>query len=130
MAFDDRNVFAPSGTPIKMVQVSIRSGDYIDSLQVLYEGGGASPVHGGEGGTLKVFRLAPDECLVGVAGRFSGYVIESLRMRTNKGRIQGWGPTGASSFSYGAPEGMCISGFFGRSGMYLDAVGVYVHPAR
>jgi len=115
----------------KIAEVRIRSGTRIDSIQVVYRdaripgsGLSARPKHGGNGGSLAVFELSPDEHIVSIGGKY-GDCIDSLWIRTSKGRFQRWGGNGGSvDFHYAAPDGWMISSFWGRSGTYLDSIGV------
>lgn len=117
-----------SSVPRRLVEVRIRSGVFIDAIQTVYENSAGqkytSPLHGGSGGTLSVFKLAPGEYITRISGKY-GWYIDSLLIETNKGHAKGWGGTGgAANYTYTAPPGSSIHGFFGRSGKYLDAVGV------
>lgn len=74
--------------------------------------------------TRQRIRLAPDEYLLGIAGRFGDHV-NSLRFYTSKGQTLRVGlEIGNGSFGYTAPSGQMIAGFVGRAGMYVDAIGV------
>lgn len=127
--FSDQNVCGQfSSDNRRLVEVRIRSGVYIDAIQTVYVNMAGqkfvSPWHGGAGGRLSVFKLAPGEYITRISGKYGKY-IDSLQIVTNKGSIKGWGGTGgAGNYIYAAPPGSRIHGFFGRSGKYLDAVGV------
>lgn len=75
----------------------------------------------------------PAEFLTGVSGSYGrnqyGDNIRSLKIHTN---IAVYGPFGARNgegtpFSFRAEDGM-ITGFHGRAGRYLDAIGLYIAP--
>jgi hypothetical protein len=103
-------------------QVIIRAGDTIDSIQLVYSNQ-TRPAHGGSGGKLYTFNLAPDEHITGVAGKY-GTTIDSLILRTDKGQQAKWGGNGGDVvFDYAMPKGAWIAGFRGRSGDSLDAIG-------
>lgn len=76
----------------------------------------------------------PDEFLVGVSGWWGDLqetrdVIRSLTFHTNK-RIHGpYGEEQVTTFSYSSVGGKIV-GFYGRSGTYLDAIGVHCEPPR
>jgi hypothetical protein len=129
--FSDQNVCGQfSSDNRRLVEVRIRSGVYIDAIQTVYvniaDQKFESPLHGGTGGTLSVFKLAPDEYITRISGKY-GVFIDSLQIVTNKGNVKGWGGTGgAGNYIYTAPPGSRIHGFFGRSGKFLDAVGVII----
>ncbi len=123
-AFSDRDI--PLGARIS--EVRVRSGNAIDAIQAVYvlqdgrllEG----PVHGGLGGNSSVFRLDPDEYIVGISGRF-GLYIDSISIQTNKRSSQVFGgPGGSRNFQISVPQGNQAIGFAGRSGKYLDAIGL------
>ena len=114
----------------RLVEVRIRSGIFIDAIQTVYENAVGqkitSPRHGGTGGKLSVFKLAPGEYITRISGKY-GRFIDSLLIETNKGRAQGFGGTGgAGNYTYKVPPGSRIHGFFGRSGKFLDAIGVII----
>jgi hypothetical protein len=53
--------------------------------------------------------------------------VDSLRIHTNMRVTETFGgPGGGVDFFYQAPIGFSIIGFVGRSGLYLDAIGVVV----
>lgn len=112
----------------RLTEVRVRSGAFIDSIQLVYENvigqKIVSPMHGGSGGTLSVFKLDPGEYITRISGKH-GWYIDSLLIETNKGKAKGWGGTGGSAnYTYTAAPGSSIHGFFGRSGKFLDAIGV------
>ena len=110
----------PSGTRVTTVQV--RSGVYVDAVQVGLNTGWLSK-HGGDGGALQTFRLASGEYITSISGR-SGQYLDQISFRTNLGRAYGpYGGSGGGPFSFQAPPGYAIVGFFGRSGAYVDAIG-------
>ena len=112
----------------RIVEVQVRSGDFVDAVQFIFmlsdgrtvEG----PRHGGEGGGLNVFRLDPDEYLIGISGR-SGKYIESIQFATNKRVSPVFGGRGGErDFHIEIPGNAQVTGFVGRAGEYLDAVGL------
>ncbi len=119
-------------TQTKVAEVRIYSGDFIDSIQFIYKSdhgyGGLfkGNKYGGNGGNLKVFKLADDEYIETAGGRY-GRFIDSLFLITNKGRSMEWGGNGGGAdFYYTVPKGGSIWGFNGKSGDYIDAFGVII----
>jgi hypothetical protein len=113
----------------RLVEVRIRSGALINAIQTVYVNvlgqKYESPWHGGAGGTLSVFTLAPDEYITRVNGKYGAF-MDHLEIITNKGHFKGWGGTGGQiGFVYNAPPGSKIHGFFGHSGDLLDSIGVF-----
>ena len=112
----------------RILEVRVRVGEQVDSVQFLYGlPNGSSyegPRHGGGGGTLNTFRLDSDEYLVGISGR-SGDFIDSISFQTNKRTSPVFGGRGGSrDYNLQVPEGNQATGFTGRSGNYLDAIGL------
>lgn len=112
----------------RLIEVRVRHGAFIDSVQTVYQKPDGSkvtsPRHGGGGGRLDVLRLASDEFIVRIEGKH-GNVVDSLEIWTNKKRKARFGgPGGAVDYSYTAIRGSRIQGFKGRAGKFLDAIGV------
>lgn len=123
-AFSDREI--PEGARITEIQV--RSGDYIDSVQIVYvlrDGRSfKGPMHGGSGGRSNVFRLDSDEYLIGISGRYGNYV-DSLTFHTNKRSSATFGGRGGNrDFRIFVPQGNQAIGLTGRAAEYLDAIGL------
>ncbi|XP_075090066.1 putative late blight resistance protein homolog R1B-23 isoform X1 [Nicotiana tabacum] len=122
-------------SPIK--EILIAHGDVIDSImfKTIIEQGTTidSPKFGGDGGQRDkvVIEATPLEYLTGIKGTFGRFydhsVIKSLCFITN---AKNYGPfgceAGGTPFSLVMKEGVAIVGFHGRSGLYLDAIGVYL----
>ncbi len=113
---------------LRVVEVRVRSGAYIDAVQFIYENKAGQRItgkmHGGNGGNLTVFTLEQGEHITRVTGKH-GTFVDSFQIVTSKGRSKGWGGTGgAAHYTYSAPPGSAIHGLFGRCGVFLDAVGV------
>ena len=76
------------------------------------------------------FKLAPDEYIIGIAGRY-GDRVDSLRFYTNKQNSPVYGGRGGTvDFGYTAPSGQKIAAFIGRAGDNLDAIGVLYTPIQ
>jgi len=79
------------------------------------------------------FRLGPSEFLIGVSGSIGTFnsqlnVITSLTFVTNARSYGPFGKGRRTSFHIPMQGNGCIVGFFGRSGRYLNAIGVYTNP--
>jgi hypothetical protein len=113
----------------RIVQVRVRSAEYVNSIQLVYENGSRQMVgaqHGGNGGKLEVFKLEPGEYITAVSGKY-GLYVESMTIETSKGHKKSWGGSGGiTSYTYQAPKGSSIHGFFGRASESVDAIGVIV----
>jgi len=123
-AFADRNV----ATGARISEIRIRSGERVDSLQVVYMLSNGTlqeePRHGGTGGNAFVFTFDPDEYLVGIAGR-AGQMVDSIRIITNKRTSLTFGGRGGDrDFQIDIPSGCTAIGFAGRSGNMIDAIGL------
>jgi hypothetical protein len=127
--FNDLNFVTPSTLDgRRVVELRVRSGDFIDAIQVVYQTSSGQIIetdrHGGPGGVADVFKFDPDEYIVEIKGKYGAYV-DSLEMKTSKGRIKRWGGNGGVvDYIYIAPAGHIIQGFFGRSGAFVDNIGV------
>jgi len=123
-AFSDDEV--PPGARIS--EVRVQSGDHIDAIQAVYtlpDGRALEGAwHGGRGGRLGVFRLDPDEYIVGISGRCGDYV-DSLVIETNRRPSPMFGGRGGDrDYRVQIPPRSQVIGFAGRSGEYLDAIGL------
>ncbi|XP_006647196.1 disease resistance protein RGA5-like isoform X3 [Oryza brachyantha] len=121
----------------RLESVTICSGIIIDALAFSYfDKDGerhTTSLWGGLGGSVQLINLDEREYLVEVIGtvgpfNVSSEAITSLTLVTN---VRSYGPFGqpqGTPFRTPLKKNSCIVGFFGRSGTYLDAVGVYFHP--
>jgi hypothetical protein len=128
--FSDLDI--PAGA--RVTEVRIRSGDFIDSIQLVYtlENGSLfeGPIHGGRGGRASVFRLNRDEYITGLSGRY-GSRVDSLAIITNKRTSPIYGGRGGSSnYRITVPAGNQVIGLSGRAGEFLDAIGINSAPLR
>ena len=122
------------GRGARVVEVQVRSGEQVDSVQLVYALSDGrtvmGPQHGGAGGELSVFHLDADEYLVGISGR-SGSHIDSIRFQTNKRISPAFGGRGGSrDFRVDVPANAQTTGLAGRAGNYLDAIGLTFIPIR
>ena len=77
-------------------------------------------------------QLSDSEFVKEISGTFDLYeghnIINSIKLVTN---VKTYGPFGqetGTSFSVPVQGNSGVASFFGRSGKFLDAIGVYVHP--
>ncbi|CAL9041340.1 unnamed protein product [Musa banksii] len=121
------------GPAYRIISVKIFSGDVIDAVDVTFTSYGKTETRhfGGSGGTPHEIVLQEGEYLVGMTGEFANYhgvvVVGKLGFSTNKKSYGPFGNTGGTPFSLPIAAGK-ISGFFGRDGQFLDAIGVYLEP--
>nr|4PIT_A Chain A, Ripening-associated protein [Musa acuminata]4PIT_B Chain B, Ripening-associated protein [Musa acuminata]4PIT_C Chain C, Ripening-associated protein [Musa acuminata]4PIT_D Chain D, Ripening-associated protein [Musa acuminata] len=121
------------GPAYRIISVKIFSGDVVDGVDVTftYYGKTETRHYGGSGGTPHEIVLQEGEYLVGMAGEVANYtgavVLGKLGFSTNKKAYGPFGNTGGTPFSLPIAAGK-ISGFFGRGGKFLDAIGVYLEP--
>ena len=123
-------------SPKRLESITLYHGWSVDSISFTYldhagEKHKAGP-WGGPGGDPIMIEFGSSEFLKEVSGTFGPYegstVITSINFITNK---QTYGPFGrqeGTPFSVPAQNNSSIVGFFGRSGKYINAVGVYVQP--
>ncbi|XP_078176384.1 protein GOS9-like [Carex rostrata] len=116
----------------RIVKISIRHGSAIDALTVRYLRDGreeSTALWGGNGGNLTEFNLQASEYITSVKGHISTFngvfVLRSLKFETNSGSYGPYGKEEGIPFELPAITGQII-GFHARSGVYLDALGVYV----
>jgi hypothetical protein len=109
-------------------EILIHSGSYVDALQMVLQlpNGqiGYMDRHGGDGGDDDTFDLRDGEYITAIGGRYGQYV-DSIQFYTNMriSTIYG-GSGGEADYYYEAPPGWQIVGFYGRSGDFVDAIGV------
>ncbi len=115
-----------------LTSVKISAGDQINSIQGISNSGDLGlPVHGVNGATSSTVTWSADEYLVRIYGTYGKSYVDQISFVTNKGRILGPYGSGISStpkkstkFDYTVPKGNAIAGFVGRSGDFINALGV------
>jgi hypothetical protein len=124
------SVFIDEPDPLKVKRISglrIRYGSKVDAIAIVwqhYENNWVwSTWHGGKGGIDTIISFMPNEEWIGIAGK-SGSLIDQIMIQTNKRNIGPFGGTGGTPF-YLLDQGQIV-GIHGRSGRYLDALGLFV----
>ncbi|XP_037482907.1 mannose/glucose-specific lectin-like [Triticum dicoccoides] len=122
--------------PRRLESITVSSGLIVDSIKFSYVDQ-AGQKHtggpwGGSGGNQNTIVLGASEFVKEVSGthgifdKDQHHIITSLKFITN---VKAYGPFGEAKgtpFTIPAEKNSSIVGFFGRSGIYLDALGVYV----
>ena len=110
-----------TGAVAKVKSVKLRSGKFIDSIQLVYSTSQETDIYGGGGGAPGNFTAAAgDEVIVAVMVK-SGKYVDGLQFITNKGWSSYFGGTGGDTTTMYAPPGTYLVGIQGRHGRYLDA---------
>lgn len=121
-----------------IARLEVNAGDTLDHLQVTYQSGSTTigPIQHGVSNGGAMFPafdlvLAAGERLSKIEG-FLAYFddtleVHGLKFTTNTGRQSGLlGGTADRKFVYEAPNGSEIMALWGRKGLFLDALGVFV----
>nr|CAD1841739.1 unnamed protein product [Ananas comosus var. bracteatus] len=115
-------------------QVYILRGEFINSIQIEYDRSGQSVWsmrHGGSGETYHRIKFEyPHEILNCISGYYNNQddgpkVLKSLTFFSNRGKYGPFGEETGIYFTSATTEGKVV-GFHGRSGSYLDAIGVHM----
>ena len=116
-----------------LIGVNVRHGWWLDSIQGVLNTG-VLTLHGGSGGNLANVTWPTNEYLVRIYGLY-GSNVGQISFVTNTGR-EFWVLMARlkveiilGNFNITVPEGREIVGFTGRSGAYLNAIGV-LHRVR
>ena len=124
-----------SDSPGTINQIIVHHGAYVDGIEIGWNDGTTSKHGEGGGPNVDTFILNPDEHLTAIDGTIGnlpddgGPYVVSIRFVVSTGNtvrrsaILG-ADHGTCAFQYTAPSNASIVGFFGRSGKYLDAIGV------
>lgn len=118
------------GPHLRIAAVRLRSKSSIDGIQLitrrLSDGRLDSPgYHGGFGGEFGELTLSLGEEITEISGT-SESLIDSIRFVTSFENVAMFGTDNPSHmpYEYTVPPGCRFAGIFGRSGQYLDALGV------
>ncbi|XP_043713347.1 jacalin-related lectin 3 [Telopea speciosissima] len=118
-------------------QVFLTKGEAISSIQIEYDRNGQavwSVRHGGSAGdtTYRIKFEYPHEVVTCISGFYGSIgreepmkVIRSLTFHTTRGSYGPYGEEIGTYFTSTKTEGKVV-GFHGRSGLYLDAIGVHM----
>lgn len=118
----------------RVSEIRVCAGTYVDSVQIVHQllpgapaglGGTSFSRHGGPGGTCRTFTIKPGDFVTRIDGRYGRFVTRLCVYTQNEGMLGCSGSGGGQgTYQYLAPPGMEIAGFGGRSGRFLDAIGV------
>lgn len=105
----------------------IRSGAWIDAVQVLYtnEHGQEDSTNrfGGQGGGLGALMLEAGERIIRI-GFSTGQFVNSISIETDKHRRIIFGHENSTIEYFDIPENSEFAGFYGKCGAYVDSIGV------
>lgn len=112
--------------------IQIWADQFVHAIELSYtDASGAthrSPRIGAAGGSAQQFVLEPGEHLIGVSG-LCDWFVDAIQFHTTRRVSPLFGGDGTSNpYTLLAPEGHTLSGFAGRSGLYLDALAVFAAP--
>lgn len=117
-SFDDSVINSPVAT------IAVHAGSYVDALVVTYQNG-TQMFHGGGGGQVNnPFTLNSGEFITELIGRAGDYV-DQLTIVTNQRRFGPFGGSGGNPFTIQLPPDVWVFAFWGQSGSYMDALGIY-----
>lgn len=113
--------------------ITIRGGKVIDGITILYSDG--EKTHGGAGGGGHTMMLKDGEYVNYVKVKAGEKLVQHLTFKTNKGQELSAGGSGGllldkegEDFECRAPPNSQMCGIKGRSGKYLDAIGIRWGP--
>lgn len=136
-----RVVGGPGGTPfadqsppgMRLVALAVRSGVVIDAVAaVLRRPNGERfpvPSHGGTGGSPGAFTFQEGETLTGL-NVWAGQFVEAIQFETNQRQSRVYGQPRGAPQRIAVPPGHHAVGFVGRSGIYVDAIGLALQPGE
>jgi hypothetical protein len=114
--------------------IYLRTGWWIDRIEVSCGDGEPRPGRGGNGGGEHVLELEPGERITGISGLVlpgSEGRLHALRIHTNQGATELFGGVGvedAVPFRLDVPEGYEFAGFFGSADEFVQMLGLVVRP--
>ncbi|KAJ4754560.1 Jacalin-related lectin 3 [Rhynchospora pubera] len=116
-------------------QILIIRGKFVHSIQIEYDRGGQSvwsSRHGGNGEFSHRIKFEyPNEVLNCITGYYNTnpndgpVALRSISLYSSRGKYGPFGEEAGTYFTSGTTEGKVV-GFHGRSGLYLDAIGVHM----
>ena len=119
----------PLNTNTRVIQVEVRGGEFVDAIQFTHLRNNDTTLltlaqHGGPGGHEQRLDINREEHITKISGRYGDFV-DSITIETDKGqKLEAGGAGGLGDYTYEAPPDFEIVGFYGRSGEFVDAVGV------
>jgi Jacalin-like lectin domain len=113
----------------RISELIIRAGSSIDAISASYVGSLDKPYGtlkmGGNGGTEWVLQLGTGEFLVQLDGTFTSEV-HWIQLTRNLNKGYSFGNANGVNFTYSAPPGFMIIGFWGGAGDVIDRLGVVI----
>lgn len=120
----------PPSDFLRINSIRLCGAQLVDSIEVTYVDSSAKGniysygKHGRDGGSCSTLHFWAGEYITSASGRY-GSKVDSLIITTNFGRtIRKGGSGGPATFEYKGDDQFMISGFKGRSGSLVDAIGV------
>jgi hypothetical protein len=117
---------------VRVTTITVTAGCYVSGVQFHYSdgsqthhGGAALGIIGSCVVTTHTVQLEPDEFLRGITGH-AGKYIDHVEFVTKKRRIGPWGGNGGAPFALIGPPEYRVKRLFGRSGAFIDALGIIV----
>jgi hypothetical protein len=127
-AFDDSNML-PATPEVKSVTIS--TADHLDRIELVLRSGSVFR-HGGPTGNVQTLELAEGEAITSArlcTGAYqAGTRVFFVRLTSNQNRVLTGGTSTATCTDFVAPAGRQISGFLGRAGDVVDALGFLYTP--
>lgn len=109
------------------VEVRVRVGRYLDQIQMVWANL-ALAAHGGEGSDVETLVLQAGEYIINVRLTRPGRYLGSLELITSTGRSVLFGKQKGEIFDLEVPKNYQVVGFYGRSGRWIDRLGVMAIP--
>ena len=135
-----------------VTQVIVTWGAYVNTLETRWSDGAVTKHGNKDGPNIDAFVLNPGDSLIAIAGHIGnlqgdgGPYVATIRFMSRNGNnsnvFGGLAPGGGGGvlgpifsppstfdnlqpYTFSAPNAQDIIGFFGRSGNYIDAIGIY-----
>ena len=122
--------FEDSKPTTNIKHVLLRSGSFLDQIQLSYEDGKITEAHGGNGGEFHVYTIPTNECITKIELR-TGSAVDSITFITNTGkRSSTYGGSGGGLRQISFSNNGCLVGLKGRAGSRIDAIGFISMPRQ
>jgi len=125
--------FTLDTTPFEIAALIFNTGSYIDAMQVIYRNVRtgvvvvSDKIGGNGGGEAPPFELAQGEVITGFVGSTGDFVNNLAVFKNTSSQGNEFGGPGTNAlFQYSWDPSEEVIGFWGRSGAYIDAFGVFV----